>query len=141
MMMRRWFRPRRMLVQGLSLSLVFWLVFLAIAHYGGATWPLTQDAWVTFVLLVVIVETLFLKIWVMIRRSVRFTRLGLSLIWFNVGFLVVYATALAFALWPDLRVSQPWINMWFLRLLVLSGCLWALVELVQLRDRQWEDES
>ena len=64
--------PRlRLMARGILLTIIGWALLVFFALWHGATWPVGFSAWHAFVVVIVAIEFLTLKSWLMGRRACR----------------------------------------------------------------------
>lgn len=111
------------------LSLIFWGTLGIVADLLGAQWPVGNDAYQDVGLVVLVVEFLAVKSYLMITRTTRFTRLGVSLIAANVAFGIVYGVALVLGLFPFISLGEFWFKI-PLRVMLVVVLSWGTFELL-----------
>lgn len=140
-------------MQGLVLATVCWSVIAVAALIWEPNWPQarplyvfadgqfkmvghvsTFEAWRGQGVTLLISYFLFLKSWLMFRRSRFYDRLGISVIAVNVCFALVYELTLAWALWPVLQQYR-----WGREIVIytlLMVILWSSFELMLTDDEE-----
>jgi hypothetical protein len=144
-------RRRRRVIQGVGLATVCWLVVAVAALFWPPLWPTarpiilsvhgepmvighisTFEAWRNQVDFFLVSYFLYLKAWLMFRRSRFYDRLGSSVIVVNAVFAVLYEVGVAFALWPTLQ-KYRW-GREIITDLLLVVVLWGFYELLRSED-------
>lgn len=122
---------RMMLLEGVAVSAATWLLMAAMMLWFSPQRP-ARDQWLDLALLAWIAQFLYVKSWLMFKRTRVFTRLGVSLIVANLAFGVAYQLSLAFTLWPELRMTS-WLRDG-IRVAVALAVTWGTVELTLTKD-------
>ena len=137
-------RPRlRLALQGLGLSLAGWGVLaLCVLLLDGrlphgrpglpqhGIRPLsTEGAWESFATAVVLVESLWLRGWLMLRRTRVWTWLGASIIAVDLLFAAVYLYAIVNQMWPAVGgwSDEVRLGRWLVTLTASNLIRWTLI--------------
>lgn len=146
------FHRKQTVIEGLTLATSCWLIIAVAIVIWPPHWPEAQpilrmidgrltlvgrisafEAWRGQLATFLISYFLFLKLWLMFRRSRFYDRLGVSVIAVNFCFAMLYELSVAWALWPSLQ-SHRWTREIIINVLILV-IIWGLFELVMTEDR------
>lgn len=148
---KRRIHRRRRVLQGLAFATAGWLVIVMAALFWSPLWPQgrpiilsirgkptviaqisTFEAWRSQVEIALASYFLYVKSFLMFRRSRFYDRLGASVIAVNVSFAVLYEVGVAFALWPTLQAHR-WVREIVTNALLVF-LVWGMFELLRTED-------
>jgi hypothetical protein len=124
------------MTRGLLGTALLWGVLVVVLWRVPPRWPPDDDHWFTVAVVVLVIEFLALKSWLMAVRAWTFDRLTAALVTANGLFALVYLWFfLLVPLWPALR-RQRWEDEVRHGLLVLLALalLWGLIEFWRIPD-------
>jgi hypothetical protein len=134
----------RTALRGLAMTVAVWTFLALLVEYLGATWPHATisptsglhigrtEAWFNFALLIMVVEFLWLKSWMMGAFTNNWDGLGSALITANIAFSALYLYFIGQTLFPHLtRYRAP---TYCLRGALVVALIWGLVQLILVPD-------
>lgn len=149
--LKRRLHKRRRVLQGIGIATLGWLIIAVAVWIWPPIWPSGRpiilsiedkptvvghisafEAWRQQLAIMLVSYFLYLKSWLMFRRSRFYDRLGVSVIAVNLMFAILYELSVAFALWPVLQTHR-----WARELLIdtlLVFVVWGTFELMRTED-------
>jgi hypothetical protein len=151
-------RKLRQMLRSQLPSLVLWIPFVLVGLYFDAALPkggmdgwLPSNAWQNFITFVLIINFLWTKAWLLIRRMPYVDWLTISLASVNWNFVAIYLFALALMTWPlffyQIVSDQPppQLKWWaqdvliLLRTLLIVNLIWSTYLLAIQPDPEDDD--